>query len=130
MKIESIHQVAIFARDLEEAISFYRDRLGAKFIATFDPPGLAFFDLSGTRLLLEKTANKCTIYFRVSDIDAAYEELSANGVNFIDRPHMIFHDEAGTFGSAGQEEWMTFFSDPSGNTLALAARKQARDQET
>jgi hypothetical protein len=37
---------------------------------------------------------------------------------------MIFRDEAGTFGGAGEEEWMAFFQDPSENTLALAARKK------
>ena len=123
MKLESIHQIAIFARDLDEATSFYRDQLGARFVTKFDPPGLAFFDFAGTRLLLEKSANKATVYFRVSDIDSAHEELVSKGVKFIDQPHMIFRDDAGTFGAAGEEEWMTFFLDPSENTLALAARK-------
>ncbi len=123
MKLDRIHQIAVIARDLEEAINFYRDQLGARFIAKFDPPGLAFFDFSGTRLLLEKNGNKATIYFRVDDIDASYNELVARGIKFIDQPHLIFRDEAGTFGKAGEEEWMTFFSDPSENTLALASRK-------
>ena len=43
-------------------------------------------------------------------------------VTFIDEPHMIFSDDSGTFGEAKEEEWMTFFSDPSKNTLALASR--------
>ena len=88
------------------------------------PPGLAFFDFSGTRLLLEQNGPKATIYFRVDDIEAAYEELKANGLTFIGGPHLIFRDEAGTFGDAGEEEWMAFFTDPSGNTLALATRRR------
>ena len=124
MKLNRIHQIAVYAKDLDEAVNFYRDKLGASFLQKFDPPGLAFFDFSGTRILLEPTGPKATIYLRVDDIDAAYEELKANGVNFIGEPHLIFRDEAGTFGPAGEEEWMAFFMDPSGNTLALATRKR------
>jgi methylmalonyl-CoA/ethylmalonyl-CoA epimerase len=124
MNLNKIHQIAVYAKDLDEAIGFYRDKLGAKFLQKFDPPGLVFFDLSGTRLLLEQTGPKATLYFRVEDIDAAYEELKAQGVEFIREPHLIFRDDSGMFGAAGEEEWMAFFSDPSGNTLALATRKR------
>jgi methylmalonyl-CoA/ethylmalonyl-CoA epimerase len=123
VELNRLHQIAAYARDLEEAIEFYRDKLGAKFLAKFDPPGLAFFDFSGTRVLLEQTGPKVTIYFRVDNIEEAHAELVKRGVKFIQGPHMIFRDEAGTFGIAGEEEWMAFFQDPSENTLALAARK-------
>jgi methylmalonyl-CoA/ethylmalonyl-CoA epimerase len=122
MKLEHIHQIGVFAKDLDEAIAFYRDTLGATYITKFDPPGLVFFDFGGTRLLLEKTAPKATVYFRVADIQASHDELKAKGVKFIADPHMIFRDDDGFFGSAGEEEWMAFFSDPSDNILALASR--------
>ncbi|HSB27663.1 MAG TPA: VOC family protein [Pyrinomonadaceae bacterium] len=122
MKLERIHQIAVFAKDLDEAIAFYRDTLGASYITKFDPPGLVFFDFAGTRLLLEKTGPKASIYFRVDDIHAACEELKGKGVQFIAEPHLIFRDDNGLFGSAGEEEWMAFFSDPSDNILALASR--------
>lgn len=125
MNLNRIHQISVYARDLDEAIGFYRDKLGAKFLQKFDPPGLVFFDFSGTRLLLEQTGPKATLYFRVDDIDAAYEELKSNGVGFIAEPHLIFRDDTGMFGGAGGEEWMAFFKDPSDNTLALAARKRS-----
>ena len=124
MQINRLHQVAAYARDLEEAIEFYRDKLGATFIAKFDPPGLAFFDFSGTRLLLENNGPKATIYFRVDDIETVHTTLVNAGVKFLQGPHMIFRDEAGTFGAANEEEWMAFFQDPSENTLAIAARKK------
>src|SRR4051812_3063524 len=47
-----LHQIALKATDLEASIVFYRDLLGLPFIARFEPPGLAFFDLDGTRLML------------------------------------------------------------------------------
>ena len=126
MKIERIHQIAVYARDLEEAISFYRDILGATFLAKFDPPGLVFFDFAGTRILLEKTGPKASVYFRVDDIHQAHQELIEKGVTFIAEPHMIFRDDNGVFGAAGEEEWMAFLSDPSDNTLALASRVTKR----
>ena len=122
MKLEHIHQIAVFAKDLDEAITFYRDILGATYITRFDPPGLVFFDFGGTRLLLERTGPKASVYFRVDDIHSAHEELKTRGIKFIADPHMIFRDENGVFGSAGEEEWMAFFSDPSDNILALASR--------
>ena len=122
MKLEHIHQIAVFAKDLDEAITFYRDILGATYITTFDPPGLVFFDFGGTRLLLEKTGPKASVYFRVDDIHSAHEELKTKGIKFIADPHLIFRDENGIFGSAGEEEWMAFFSDPSDNILVLASR--------
>jgi len=127
MKLDRIHQIAVYARDLEEAISFYRETLGATYLAKFDPPGLAFFDFSGTRILLEKTAPKATVYFRVADIESAYAELLDKGVKFIAEPQLVFRDDQGMFGAAGEEEWMAFFSDPSDNILALASRTRSKD---
>lgn len=123
MKLTHLHQVAVYARDLDEAAAFYRDTLGAKFLAKFDPPGLVFFEFSGTRILLQKSGPKATLYFRVDDIHAAYEDLKARGVAFAQPPGLIHQDDEGTFGKPGNEEWMAFFSDPSGNSLALAAQK-------
>lgn len=123
MKLDRIHQIAVYARELEEAISFYRDTLGAKYLAKFDPPGLAFLDFSGVRILLEKVGPKVTLYFRVDDIHSAYAELLSKGVPFKGEPHLIHRDDQGIFGKPGEEEWMVFFSDPSDNILALATRK-------
>ena len=127
MKLDRIHQIAVYARDLEEAISFYRETLGATYLAKFDPPGLAFFEFSGTHILLEKTAPKATVYFRVADIESAYAELLDKGVKFIAEPQLIFRDDQGMFGAAGEGEWMAFFSDPSDNILALASRTPSKD---
>jgi methylmalonyl-CoA/ethylmalonyl-CoA epimerase len=127
MKIEQIHQIAVFARELDEAINFYSNVLGATFIARFDPPGIAFFDFKGTRIMLEASAPKASIYFRVDDIHSACEELKSHGVTLIAEPQMIFRDDTGLFGLMGEEEWMAFFSDPSDNTLALASRQMKKD---
>lgn len=117
-----LHQVAQRATDLDRSVPYYRDVLGLELIARFDPPGLAFFRLGDTRLLLEAAAPPAILYFRVPDIEAAHRELLGRGVVFEDEPHLIHRDDEGRFGAAGEEEWMTFFRDPDGNLLVLAAR--------
>ena len=49
-----LYQLAMSVPDLDVAEAFYRDVLGARFVARFDPPGLAFFDLDGVRILFEQ----------------------------------------------------------------------------
>jgi methylmalonyl-CoA/ethylmalonyl-CoA epimerase len=123
MRLTRIHQVAARATDLEGTRDFYRDVLGARYVAAFDPPGLLFFDFAGTRLLFERNGPQAVLYFWVDDIDEAYRSLAAKGVEFAAGPHLVHRDEKGTFDNPGTEEWMAFFKDPGGNTLALTTRR-------
>jgi methylmalonyl-CoA/ethylmalonyl-CoA epimerase len=121
--LDKLHQVALQATNLDAAVNFYRDILGLRFITRYDPPGLAFFDMGGFRLLLSATASGATLYFRVVDIDDAVKTLRKRGVTFLHPPALIHRDETGEFGKKGIEEWMAFFKDPSGNILALTERR-------
>lgn len=121
--LTAIKQIAIHADDLKRSRQFYEELLGAAFMAEFDPPGLLFFNFQGVRLLLEEQAPLSLVYFWVEDIDESYRQLLGRGVKFEDEPHCIYPDVQGTFGPAGEEEWMVFFKDPAGNTLALVSRK-------
>jgi methylmalonyl-CoA/ethylmalonyl-CoA epimerase len=118
-----LHQVAQHVDDLERAVAFYRDVLALPLIATFDPPGLAFFDLGDTRLLLEGGAPSALLYLRVGDIDRRFADLRAAGVTFEDEPHLVHRDDEGRFGPAGTEEWMTFLRDSEQNLLGLVERR-------
>ena len=111
------------ARDLGAAIEFYRDILGLRFIARFDPPGLAFFDIGGARLMLEAAAPPATLYFRVGDLDGCYRRLRDQGVQLEQEPQLVHRDEDGVFGGMGEEEWMAFCRDPDGNLIGLASRR-------
>lgn len=124
--LHAIHQIAVYSSDLDRSIAFYRDGLGAQFIAKFDPPGLAFFGFGSTRLLLEKNAHQATLYFRVDDIAASVASLRARGIQFDAEPSVIFRDDQGLFGPAGAEEWMAFFRDPDDNVLAIASQALPR----
>lgn len=116
--LATIGQIALSVQNVERATAFYRDVLGLRFL--FAPgPNLAFFDCGGVRLMLalpEKEFDRpgSVIYFKVSDIQDAYDALRQRGATFIDEPHLVAP-------MPDHDLWMTFFRDPDGNTLALMA---------
>jgi methylmalonyl-CoA/ethylmalonyl-CoA epimerase len=115
--LAQIGQIAVPVGDVERAIAFYRDTLGMRFLFQA-PPGLAFFDCSGVRLMLDAPAKaeaerySSVIYYKVSDLEAGFKTLSARGVVFEAKPHLIAR-------LSDHELWMAFFRDPDGNRLAL-----------
>jgi methylmalonyl-CoA/ethylmalonyl-CoA epimerase len=123
MLVNGLRQVAQRVEDLDRAVDFYRDVVGLELIARFDPPGLAFFRLGETRLLLEAGASSAILYLGVDDVTEATERLRAHGVEIESEPHVIFDDAPGQFGPAGEAEEMAFFRDSEGNLVGLSARK-------
>jgi len=117
-----LHQVAQHADDLDRAVAFYTDVLGCELISRFDPPGLAFLRLGGTRLMLDRNVPSALIYFRVDDVRAAADKLRTAGVTIDTEPHLTHRDDDGVFGPPGWEEWMAFFRDSEGNLVGLASR--------
>jgi DNA-binding CsgD family transcriptional regulator/catechol 2,3-dioxygenase-like lactoylglutathione lyase family enzyme len=119
LKLGPIGQIARPVSDVARAEVWYRDVLGLPHLYTYGD--LAFFDCGGTRLMLTAeggagTAQPSILYFRVEDIQGAYDELRSRGVEFAGAPHMIFRHPSGT------EEWMAFFTDPDGYHLAVMAQ--------
>lgn len=119
-----LRQVAQHAEDLDRAVAFYQNTLGLRLLAVFDPPGLAFFDLDGVRLLIERGAPSALIYLDTDDIDAKVAELRTAGVTVETEPHVIFRDDEGTFGDPGVEEWMAFCRDSENNLVGLVERRR------
>ena len=112
-------QIARSVKDIKESERWYREVLGLPHLYTFGT--LAFFDCGGTRLMLTQESSTASpaesvLYFRVSDIRRAQEELHERGAEFINAPHMIHRHADGT------EEWMAFFKDPDGRPLAIMAQ--------
>ena len=113
----ALGQVSRNVRDMAAARIWYGEVLGLPHLYSFG--SLAFFDCGGTRLFLSENAEagpESILYFRVPDIRAAHEQLSARGVAFLQAPHMIHRHDDGT------EEWMAFFSDPEGRPLAIMSQ--------
>jgi predicted enzyme related to lactoylglutathione lyase len=114
--IGGLRQVARTVRDIGVATEFYGAILGLKHLFTFGPR--AFFELGSVRLYLEETQQpgpESILYFAVDDIAATHVALGARGVEFVGPPQLIHRHED------GREEWMAFFKDPEGRTLALAS---------
>ena len=118
MNLNQIGQIAIPADDLERAVAFYRDTLGMKFLFQV-PPGLAFFDCGGIRLMIDgikereiKESFSPIIYYKVPDIQGAYEELASRGVDFHSKPHLIAK-------MPDHELWMAFLRDTEKNLIGL-----------
>lgn len=120
-RLAQIGQIALPVRDVVEATAFYRDQLGLPFLFSA-PPGLAFFDCAGVRLMLSApeagapSQAGAVLYFKVDDITAAYHGLRERGVPFEDEPHMIARMET-------HDLWMAFFRDPSGNLFGIMAEQ-------
>jgi predicted enzyme related to lactoylglutathione lyase len=120
-------QVAQGAEDLDRASAFYAELLDAEPAASFDPPGLVFFDLDGVRLLIDRGAPSSLIYLDVDDIDATIEKLRTAGVAIESEPHVIFSHTDDTLGPAGTDEWMAFFRDSEGNLVGLVEHRPTGD---
>ncbi|MDG2028564.1 MAG: VOC family protein [Acidimicrobiales bacterium] len=122
MSVRGLQQVGQPVRDLSRAVAFYRDVLEVALIA--DLGHVAFFDLGGITLFMEAPdgetpAGGGVLYLAVDDVSEVQARLADAGVTFTGEPHLIHTDETGTFGPAGGEHWMTFFTDSEDNTLAL-----------
>lgn len=118
-----LRQVAQRATDLDRSIGFYQDCLGARFVARYEPPGLALLYWGDVRLLLEAAAPPALLYVGVKDIERVHQALLDKGVAFVDAPHVLFRDDEGTFGEKGEEEWAAFLRDPDGNLVAITERR-------
>ncbi|MEU4694889.1 VOC family protein [Actinoplanes sp. NPDC023714] len=121
-------QIAQHAADLTRATAFYSALLGAEPVASFDPPGLVFFDLDGQRLLLDAGAPSALHYYQVDDLDAVIERLRAAGATVESPPHVIFTHRDGSLGPAGTEEMQAFVRDTEGNIVGLIAFRLNRSQ--
>jgi methylmalonyl-CoA/ethylmalonyl-CoA epimerase len=118
----ALTQVAQHAGDLDRAAAFYERLLGAPPLARYDPPGLLFFALGETRLLLEQGAPSAMLYLTVDDVRARIEQLRADGVDIVEEPHVIFQHTDDTLGPAGTDEWMAFIKDSEGNLVGLVSQ--------
>jgi catechol 2,3-dioxygenase-like lactoylglutathione lyase family enzyme len=117
LQLGAIGQISRPVSDIAVAVEWYRDVLGLPHLYTFGD--LAFFDCAGTRLFLSangEAGEPSVLYFRVDDIQSAYDELTARGVTFEAAPHLIHKHDSGV------EEWMAFFPDPDGHLLALMSQ--------
>ena len=115
--LSEIGQISVTVRDIDRATAFYRDTLRVRFLFSA-PPGMAFFDCSGVRLMLavpekpELDHPSSILYFKVPDIRASHAALAARGVRFGSEPHVVAK-------LPSHDLWLADFRDSEGNVLAL-----------
>ena len=115
--ISRLGQIQVRAHDVERAAAFYQNFLGLRLLFKA-PPGLAFFDCGGVRLMIDHPEKpefdhaSSILYFAVPDIQAAFAQMKERGVRFVDEPHVIAK-------MPDHDLWMTFFHDSEDNLMAL-----------
>ncbi len=116
--IDGLGQIAIVAKDVARATAFYRDvlRLPLLFEA---PPGLAFFDCGGVRLMItlpspghDTQRMSSLLYYRVPSARAAYDTLVESGAEPVREPQLTHKTDSA-------ELWIAFLNDTEGNTFGV-----------
>jgi methylmalonyl-CoA/ethylmalonyl-CoA epimerase len=109
-----IAQIAYPVSDVDRAVDFFETKLGLA--APFRPHAhMAFFDLGGVSLFLEKAddvSGASILYLTCDDVGAATKTLAERGVEIVSPPHCVTQQPA-------YDLWMSFFKDPDGRLLAL-----------
>jgi len=114
--IMNVGQISINVQDLQRATAFYRDVLGLPLL--FTAPNLAFFDCAGVRLMLGRAETpqfdhpSSILYFRVPDLNIAYQRLVELAVKIFAPPRLIAPMPA-------YDLWMAAFHDSEGNIHQL-----------
>jgi len=116
VSLSTIGQIAVNVKNVERATQFYRDTLGLKFL--FAPPGLAFFDAGGVRLMLTKAERSefdhpaSILYYKVGDIVGTHRALVERGVKPEEEPHIVAP-------MPDHDLWMSSYRDSEDNYFAL-----------
>jgi methylmalonyl-CoA/ethylmalonyl-CoA epimerase len=115
--LQRIGQIAVPVQDLDRAVTFYADVLGLRLLFRA-PPGLAFFDCGGVRLMLSRpegqdaASRASVVYYVVADLSSTHAALLARGADVVQPPHLIAR-------LPDHDLWMAFLRDSEGNLLGL-----------
>jgi len=121
VSLGEIGQISVNAHDLDRAEAFYREKLGLKHLFSV-PQKMAFFESGGIRLMLgiperpDLDHPSSILYFKVQDIEAAYQALVGRGVHFETKPMLVAP-------MATHDLWLAEFRDSENNVLALMCEK-------
>ena len=133
MRIIGTHHVAILTPNFARLRAFYTERLGLPVVGGFAEYSIIFIAAGNTTIELEEQgpgerrggpgngSGWHHLALEVDDVDAAYAELSGQGIPF-DGPPQDFPPGAPSLRIA-------FFADPDGNTLELVQPLARRRQQ-
>ncbi len=115
MAVKKLQNAYYVTRDMERAVSFYRDALGLA-VKFQDGTRWAQFDAGGVNFSLSSPAEAAAgaqgavVIFEVDDIDVARSRLETAGASVLDTRDMGAHGRSLTF------------RDPDGNLVQLFQR--------
>jgi len=112
--LRQVSIVMLGVREVNRAVSFYRDTLGLPLKTQF--PGFAFLDGGSVTLALSEplakakspVAGATEIVFSVPDVMQTYHALASKGVQFRGEPRNVTGPD-----------WAANFDDPDGHTLSI-----------
>ena len=91
MKLTTIPYITLWAEKFDEMVAFYRDQL--ELPVEFGDENFIQFATQGTKLYIHRLSaapqlrdHTVEIHFNVADVDLAYQELVARGIEFEDTP--------------------------------------------
>ncbi len=118
----NIGQIAVTVSDVNQALAFYRDVLGLKFLFRAGD-NLAFVAAGDVRIMLSTPQGhgapgaNSVLYFKVTDIAAAHTAVVARGAANERAPQL-------TARLPDHELWIGFVRDPDGNLVGLMEEKR------
>jgi methylmalonyl-CoA/ethylmalonyl-CoA epimerase len=121
ISLSQIGQISVNVHDLDRAAAFYQEKLGITHLFNV-PPKMAFFDCGGIRLMLaiperpDLDHPSSIVYFKVPDIEEAYDALVSRNVHFETKPMLVAPIPAYDLSLAE-------FRDSENNVLALMSEK-------
>jgi hypothetical protein len=109
-----VSHVMLGVSDIERSVTFYRDKLGFALQNRFE--SFAFFDAGTMTLALSgdiwnyagKAPGAMQVVFGVDSVKAAYADLKAKGVDFVNEPRNV-----------NGRDWAANFRDPDGHLLSI-----------
>ncbi|MBX2998932.1 MAG: VOC family protein [Caldilineaceae bacterium] len=127
MQLLGTHHVALFTDNFEALEKFYTETLGLPVTKRWDDAKIIFINVGSTTIELLGRDNRSGrvanqygfdhLALHVEDVDVAYAELKAAGVNFTVDPKNF------------KDIRLAFFTDPDGNLIELfeEPRKPGKD---
>src|SRR5690242_1684301 len=116
----------LLSTDLDATRTFYRETLGLEIVREDPDDRIVFRTGGGTQLAVTKSTvgtkdRQTQLAWRVPDVHAAVAELRGRGVRIeeYEAPDPVTHDGIADMGHS----WAAWFTDPSGNVLAVVQPK-------
>lgn len=113
--LDEIGQIAVTVGDLARAKEFYQNALGMRFLFNAGP--MSFFQCGKIRFAIGTSDKPLSpggtiLYFRVANIEETHARLAAQGVEFIQKPHLAAK-------MPDHDLWLAFLADPDKNPIGL-----------